>query len=48
MGAAIFLLILFLAWLMWSNKVQKESFLFYAWSSMIIVGTLHLIYLWIR
>lgn len=38
MGAAIFLWILFLAWLMWGSKSQKESFLFYAWVAMLIVG----------
>lgn len=48
MGAAIFLWILFLAWMMWSSKAQKETFLFYAWSGMIVTGTLHLLYLWLR
>lgn len=38
MGVAIFLWILFLAWLMWSSKGQKESFLFYAWAFMLIIG----------
>lgn len=33
---------------MWSSKAQKETFLFYAWSAMIIVGSLNLIYLWLR
>lgn len=37
--------ILFLAWLMWSSKDQKEMFLFYLWSGLAAVGTLHLIYL---
>jgi len=44
MGLAIFLWILFLAWLMWSSKSQKETFLFYAWTSMIIFGSLGLLY----
>ena len=30
MGAAIFLWILFVGWLMWSSKADKEMFLFYA------------------
>ena len=37
--------IAFVAWLMCSSKLQKETFLFYAWSSMIVAGTLHLLYL---
>ena len=48
MGAAIFLWILFLAWLMWSSQSQKETFLLYAWAAMIGIGTLHLLYLWLR
>lgn len=38
----------FVGWLMWSSKAQKETFLFYAWSTMVTIGTLHLLYLWIR
>lgn len=37
MGAAVLVWILFLAWLMWSSKVQKELFLFYLWSSAIVM-----------
>ena len=44
MGAAIFLWILFVGWLMWSSKADKEMFLFYAWSTMIIVGILGFFY----
>lgn len=33
-GFFIFLGIGFLAWLMWSSKTDKETFLFYAWASM--------------
>ena len=43
MGAAIFLWILFLAWLMWSSKAQKETFLFYAWSGMIAMSVLQVV-----
>lgn len=28
----------FVAWLMFSTKEQKETFLFYAWAIMLIVG----------
>lgn len=28
----------FVAWLMWSSKEQKETFLFYGWAAMLIVG----------
>ena len=44
MGFFIFLWIIFLGWLMWSSKSDKEVFLFYAWPSMIISGVLGLIY----
>lgn len=44
MGAAIFLWILFLAWLMWSSKTQKETFLFYAWASILVGGVLNALY----
>lgn len=36
-GLIIFAGIIFLAWLMRSNKSDKEVFLFYAWTSMIFV-----------
>lgn len=48
MGAAIFLWILFLAWLMWSSKTQKETFLFYAWTSVLVGGALNIVWLLIR
>ena len=48
MGAAIFLWIIFIGWLMWSSKSAKEVFLFYAWSAMIAAGSLNLLYLWLR
>ncbi len=44
MGAAIFLWIIFIGWLMWSSKADKEVFLFYAWASMIVIGALGWIY----
>lgn len=44
MGAAIFLWILFVGWLMWGSKADKEVFLFYAWSAMIIVGIIGFFY----
>ncbi|MFA7290878.1 MAG: hypothetical protein WC023_01395 [Rhodocyclaceae bacterium] len=47
-GLFIFLGILFLAWLMWSSKDDKESFLFYVWGAMIAVGSLNLVYLLIK
>ena len=31
----------FIAWLMWSNKVSKETFLFYAWSLMLGGGSIY-------
>ena len=43
MGAAIFLWILFLAWLMWSSKEQKETFLFYLWSAAFAMSILHVV-----
>lgn len=36
--------IIFLAWLMWSSKSQKEMFLFYAWSGMILMIILEAAY----
>ncbi len=44
MGVAILLWIVFLGWLMWSSKADKEVFLFYAWTSMIVIGVLGWIY----
>lgn len=38
MGAAIFLWICFLGWLMWSSEEQKQSFLFYTWATMLGSG----------
>lgn len=39
--------IVFLAWLMWSSKNQKESFLFYLWSFALVAivaeGAYHLL-----
>lgn len=43
MGAAIFLWILFLAWLMWSSKAQKETFLFYTWAIMLGMSVLQVV-----
>jgi hypothetical protein len=34
----------FLAWLMWSSKGQKESFLSFAWIAMVVIGVLDLLY----
>lgn len=48
MGAAIFLWILFVGWLMWSSKADKEMFLFYAWSTMIGGTILYFIYEGVR
>lgn len=39
---------IFVAWLMWSSKGQKESFLTLAWMSMLSIGLLHLAYLAFR
>ena len=44
MGAAIFLWIIFIGWLMWSSKADKEVFLFYAWAPMTIIDALGWIY----
>ncbi len=38
MGVAIFLWILFVGWIMWSSKDAKETFLFYAWVTMLLLG----------
>jgi apolipoprotein N-acyltransferase len=35
----------FLAWLMWSSKGQKESFLSFAWVAMLAIGLLRVAYL---
>ena len=40
-GFFIFIGICFLGWLMWSNKTDKEVFLFYAWALMIGSGTIY-------
>lgn len=37
-GFIIFLGIIFLGWLMWSSKTDKEVFLFYSWAAMLIIG----------
>ena len=44
MGAAIFLWIIFIGWLMWISKSDKEVFLFYTWSAMFITGLLGIVY----
>ena len=44
MGVAIFLWILFVAWLMWSSKDAKETFLFYSWVSLIVMNILGFLY----
>ena len=44
MGAAIFLWILFVAWLMWSSKDAKETVLFYSWVSLIVMNILGFLY----
>ena len=45
MGAAIFLWICFLGWLMWSSKAQKETFLGIAWALMFVAGLLNLVWM---
>lgn len=47
-GFFIFTGIVLLAWLMWSSKTGKETFLTYAWMGMIVIGLVNLAYLWIR
>lgn len=44
MGFFIFLWIIFIGWLMWSSKSDKEVFLFYTWSAMLITGLLGIVY----
>lgn len=44
MGLAIFIWILFLAWLMWSSKSQKETFIFYTWSSALVMIFVQVLY----
>ena len=34
--------VVFIGWLMWSNKAQKETFLGFAWSLMFVAGFLNL------
>lgn len=36
MGLAIFVGAIFIGWLMWSNKAQKETFLGLSWALMIL------------
>jgi len=43
MGLAIFLWIIFLAWLMWSSTAAKETFLFYTWAAMLCMSVLQVI-----
>jgi len=38
----------FIAWLMWSSKGQKETFLSFAWFSMVVLGALNIIYLLVK
>ena len=33
----------FIGWLMWSSKSYKETFLFYTWGSMIVLGVIGMI-----
>lgn len=40
MGFFVFIGIIFLGWLMWSSKSDKEVFLFYFWALMIGGGTI--------
>ena len=47
-GFFIFIGICFLGWLMWSNKTDKEVFLFYSWAALIVVGTIGTAYEFIR
>lgn len=42
-GIFVFSGIIFIAWLMWSSKVAKEKFLFYAWAAMIAMSALQLV-----
>ena len=44
MGVAILLWIGLLGWLMWSSKSDKEVFLFYTLSAMLISGLLGIVY----
>lgn len=43
-GFFIFIGIIFLAWLMWSSKSDKEVFLFYLWSAALGVTALQGLY----
>ena len=47
MGLVVFIWIIFIAWLMWSDTSAKEMFLFYAWTTMLVVGILGAIYEWV-
>ena len=42
MAFFVIVAIVFIAWLMWSSKAQKETFLGLAWALMFVVGFLNL------
>lgn len=44
MGAAIFLWICFVGWLMWSSKASKETFLLYSWAAILGSGVVEALY----
>lgn len=44
MALTLFFGTIFIGWLMWSTKDQKEMFLFYAWSGMILATILDAAY----
>ena len=35
----------FIAWLMWSSKAQKETFLGIVWALMVVAGLLNLVWM---
>ena len=41
MALFVLIAVVFIAWLMWSSKAQKETFLGFAWVLMFVVGFLN-------
>ena len=42
MALFVLIAVVFIAWLMWSSKAQKETFLGFAWALMFVAGFLNL------
>ena len=42
MALFVLIAVVFIAWLMWSSKAQKETFLGFAWALMFVAGFINL------